>query len=73
MRKLVIKLSSVTYALKAKSILSRHGVYAQVERNPHPQRNEGCGYRLIVPETNLDVLDVLKCERIKVLEAKWMK
>lgn len=73
MRKLAIKLSSVTYALKAKTILSRYGVYAQVERNPHPQKNEGCGYRLIVPETTLNVLDVLREERIKVLEAKWMK
>ena len=45
---LIIKLSSVTYALKARDTLKLKGVRSTVEKNPRPKTKEGCTYILYV-------------------------
>ncbi len=48
MNKMIVKFSSVTYAMKAKELISRNGGRATVRKNPKPSKNEGCGYILTV-------------------------
>lgn len=45
----IILVGSVTYAMKAREMLSKHGIRAAVERVP-PSEASGCGYGVRVPE-----------------------
>lgn len=71
MKNLSIKMSSVTYALKAKKILSEHGIQAVVQKNPHPKKNEGCGYLLFISNTKTDVVEILRQAHIPFQEVLW--
>ena len=44
MGKPLIMVSSITYAMKSKEILSRRGFKVYVERVPHTSEAVGCGY-----------------------------
>ena len=39
--KLIIKLNSVTYALKAKEALRKNGISSKISKNPNPKKGEG--------------------------------
>ncbi len=45
---------SVTYANKAKQLLSRENIITRMERTPMSYRGAGCGYRLAVTAQNYD-------------------
>lgn len=42
------KVGSVTYAMKAKSILQQYGMRARVIKTVSEKKNEGCGYSVSV-------------------------
>lgn len=69
--KLIIKLSSVTYALKARELLSSHNIKSKIQKNPSPKRGEGCGYVLIVFNPKSDIISLLKSHSIPIKEAEW--
>lgn len=48
MEKQLITVGSVTYAMKGKEILLRHGIRAFVEKTPKRAGNSGCGYGISV-------------------------
>jgi len=48
MGKPVIIINSVTQAMKAKQILSRHGISSEVLKNRASKTGEGCSYNLVV-------------------------
>ena len=50
MGKPLIMVSSITYAMKSKEILSRRGFKVYVERVPHTSEAVGCGYGVYVPQ-----------------------
>lgn len=52
MGKPLIMVSSITYAMKSKEILSRRGFKVYVERVPHTSEAVGCGYGVYVPPKN---------------------
>ncbi len=66
MGKPVILLSSVTYAMKGRDLLSRQGIPAYVERIP-PSNSSGCGYGLYVPHGADQAQRILSENGIKIL------
>ena len=68
---LIIKLSSVTYALRARELLNSINVKSKVQKNPSPKKGEGCGYMLIVFNPKKDVLRYLEGHKIQIKEAEW--
>lgn len=71
MKKMRIKVGSVTYAMKAKDVLRQYGLRVQVIKTAKPMKNEGCGYSLVVPATDLNVTDILRRAGVEALEVKW--
>lgn len=66
MGKPLLAVSSVTYAMKSKELLSRHGIRAYVERIPHTD-GMGCGYGVYVPQRADEAENILRENHIKVL------
>ena len=66
MEKPVIQVSSVTYALKSRDLLFRHGIRAYVERSTRSSK-AGCGYSLYVPENTDTAEEILRKAGIRVL------
>ncbi len=73
MNKIRIKFSSVTYALKGKSLLEKSGHKVFVNKNVNPGRNEGCGYSLTVSGNVSHILTLLELNRIKYLSYELIK
>lgn len=71
MKKMRIKVGSVTYAMKAKDVLRQYGLRVQIIKTAKPMKNEGCGYALVVPATDLNVADILRRAGVEALEVKW--
>ncbi len=67
MDKLLIMLTSITYAIKGKSILESYGIFASIERTPRNGGLNGCGYSLYVPKRTLEAEAILKEHNIKIL------
>ncbi len=68
---LEIKLSSVTYALKARELLLRRNVKSKIIKNPSPKKGEGCGYLLTVFNPPFDVKSYLEQSNIAVRDAVY--
>lgn len=66
MGKPVILVSSVTYAMKGKELLFRHGIKAYVERIPKTSES-GCGYGVYVPVGSDEAERILRANEIRVL------
>lgn len=67
MGKPLIMVSSITYAMKAKEILSRKGFQAYVERIPHTE-GLGCGYGVYVPRHTDEAQQILMRNGIRILK-----
>ena len=73
MNRLIIKVGSVTFALKARDILSARNIRSFVRKPPNPSKGEGCGYSLVVPNATESVIGVLRLSGIEILETQWEK
>ncbi|MBO5577166.1 MAG: DUF3343 domain-containing protein [Ruminococcus sp.] len=49
MKKILITMTSVTYAMKAKKLLNAMGIYCEIERTPKI-KGSGCGYSIRVKD-----------------------
>lgn len=66
MGKPLIMVSSVTYAMKGKDLLFRHGIRSYVERIPQ-SGGAGCGYGVYVPSRADEAEKILLENHIRVL------
>ncbi|HJB97954.1 MAG TPA: DUF3343 domain-containing protein [Candidatus Acutalibacter pullicola] len=66
MGKPLIVVSSVTYAMKGRDLLFRHGIRGYVERIPKTGET-GCGYGIYVPRGADAAERILRENRIRVL------
>ncbi len=66
MGKPLIMVSSVTYAMKAKELLTRHGIRGYVERIPRTAET-GCGYGVYVPQGADTAERILRENNIRIL------
>ncbi len=67
MEKQLLLVPSVTYAMKAKSILDRYKVKSYIERTPKNHQVRSCGYCLFVPENVETAHELLLRHEIKIL------
>ena len=65
----IIVMSSVTYALKAQSILARDGIGSRLEKLTRNRTLKGCGYGLRIEKSKLSQAEsALKTEGVKIVE-----
>lgn len=67
MGKQLIMVTSITYAMKGKSILSNYAIAADIERTPKTGGEKSCGYSLYVPRKIDEAIEILQNEGIKIL------
>ena len=66
MGKPLIMVSSVTYAMKARELLTRHGIRGYVERIPRTAET-GCGYGVYGPQGADAAERILRENKIRIL------
>lgn len=67
MGKQLIMVTSITYAMKGKTILKNHGIASDIERTPKTSNNKSCGYSLYVPHKTEEAIEILKNSGVEVL------
>lgn len=73
LNKLIVKVGSVTYALKAKDILQNRGIASQIKKTANPSKGEGCGYSVIIPDAGDSVIGILRLSGIEILDTVWVR
>ena len=63
----LILLPSVTYAMKAKSILDKASIRSYIQRTPKNTGIKSCGYCLFVPHRTDEAEKLLRANGIRVL------
>ena len=63
----LILLPSVTYAMKAKSILDQYKIRSYIQRTPKNTGVKSCGYCLFVPKRTDEAESLLRSKGIRVL------
>lgn len=67
MDKPLIMVSSVTYAMMGRDILSQYGIKSSIERTPKNSLVKGCGYSLFVPNDTDRAEEILKNSGVRVI------
>ncbi|WP_407382866.1 DUF3343 domain-containing protein [Ruminococcus sp.] len=67
MKKELILLPSVTYAMKAKSILDQAQIRSYIQRTPKNTGIKSCGYCLFVPNRTDEAEKFLRSKGIRIL------
>ncbi len=67
MKRIKIKFSSVTHAMNAKDVILKNGGRVSIGKNTNPNKNEGCGYFLIVVGEIEKYINLLKINNIKFI------
>jgi len=63
----LILLPSVTYAMKAKSILDKSHIRSYIQRTPKTVKVKSCGYCLFVPRAADEAERILRESGVRVL------
>lgn len=66
MSKPLIMVSSITYAIKSRDILDRHGIKSYIERI-HRTEETGCGYGVYAPSRTDEAENILRDEGIRII------
>lgn len=64
----ILVLSTITYTMKGRDILRKHGITAYVERVSIEKAGQSCGYGLYIPDKIQDAEEILANYNIKVIE-----
>ena len=67
MNKELILVPSVTYAMKAKSILEQYQIRSYIQRTPKNVNIKSCGYCLFVPNRPDEAEQILRKNGVRVL------
>ncbi len=65
MAKSYIKVNSITHAIKAKDVLNSKGIRAQIMRKTKTDKNESCGYAVVVDGDVVKAVEILKQNHVK--------
>ena len=63
----LILLPSVTYAMKAKSILDKSKIRSFIQRTPRGLAIRSCGYCLFVPDRTDEAEEILRKSGVRIL------
>lgn len=67
MKNELILVPSVTYAMKAKSILDQYHIRSYIQRTPKNTTVRSCGYCLFVPDRPDEAEKILRKKGVRVL------
>ena len=67
MKRDLIIVSSITYAMKGKELLQNRGFQAYIARLPQKEEGTGCGYCVYVSRNTDLAEEILRSEGIRVL------
>lgn len=67
MNRNLIAMTSITYAMKAKTILNGKGYYCEITRTPK-NMSTGCGYSIIIQNDHDEITKILDEHDIKYKE-----
>ena len=67
MKKELILVPSVTYAMKAKSILDQYAIRSYIQRTPKNTEIKSCGYCLFVPNVTDKAEQLLRKKGVRIL------
>lgn len=67
MGKQLIMVRSITFAMKGKNILTRHGIFSDIERTPKTGGEKSCGYSIYAPRKTEQAIEILESEGIEIL------
>lgn len=67
MKKELILVPSVTYAMKAKSILDQYNIRSFIQRTPKNTEIKSCGYCLFVPNEADKAEQLLRKKGVRIL------
>lgn len=67
MRNELILVPSVTYAMKAKSILDQYHIRSYIQRTPKNINIKSCGYCLFIPSRTDEAERILREKGVRVL------
>lgn len=65
-----VYISSVTNAMRGKTLLERQGYTVHMQRSSHTQETDGCGYRLLVRGEGKLITALLTKAGIRVLRTE---
>ncbi len=63
----LIKLSSVTQAMKARDILKKHGIFSKVYRIPAVKGQGACSYGVLIKNRLSEAVDILRENNIRII------
>ncbi len=63
----LIMMPSITNAMKAKEILQKKGIRAEIVRTPKRKAKSGCGYSLYVPKNFSKAVSIIKASGIRIM------
>lgn len=72
MKKALFTLSSITYAMKGRDLLSSRGIKCEILRVSSGNAHSGCGYGLIVYGDAESAARILSQARVGVLNKKYL-
>ena len=70
MKKALFMLSSITYAMKGRELLSLNGIKCEIKRVPKNKVLSGCGYGLLIYEKVDEAAEILSKAHLKILDKK---
>ena len=70
MQRHIISVSSITYAIKGRDFLRKHGYKAHIEKKTDINGNVGCGYGIVSFGNREKIVSALSVANIKILEIK---
>ena len=68
MRRHIISVGSVTYAIKGRDLLRKMGVKAYIERKTNANGEVGCGYVIVAEGNRESIVNALSDAEIKITE-----
>ena len=68
MRRHIISVGSVTYAIKGRDLLRKMGVKAYIERKTNANGGVGCGYVIVAEGNRESLVNALSDAEIKITE-----
>jgi len=64
----IIRLSSVTYSIRAQKLLEQHGIKSYIKKLTKGLHLGGCGYGLEIIGDVAGAADILRCADIRVID-----
>lgn len=62
-----VHVGSITNAMRGKKVLESNGIRAYIHRASNPAQGDGCGYSLLVVDTDARAIRLLKDVGVRVI------